>query len=41
MHRGLEVSHEAIRAWCNKFGQQYANAISRRRSRVGDKTQPS
>ena len=22
--RGIEVSYEAIRLWCNKFGSQYA-----------------
>lgn len=31
------MSYEAIRSWCNKFGQQYANEIRRRRPRVGDK----
>jgi putative transposase len=37
LYRGIDVSHKAIRAWCQKFGQQYANEISRRRPRVGDK----
>ena len=37
LYRGIDVTHEAIRAWCQKFGQQYANEIRRRRSRVGDK----
>ncbi|WP_250126204.1 IS6 family transposase [Chroococcidiopsis sp. CCMEE 29] len=37
LYRGIDVSHEAIRAWCQKFGQQYANEIRRRRPRVGDK----
>jgi putative transposase len=23
--RGIEVTHEAIRQWCLKFGQAYAN----------------
>jgi putative transposase len=23
--RGVTVSHEAIRKWCRKFGQDYAN----------------
>ena len=23
--RGVEVSYETIRAWCDRFGQQYAN----------------
>jgi len=37
MERGIEVSHEAIRGWCRKFGQDYANQIRRRRLRTGDK----
>lgn len=35
--RGISVTYEAIREWGNKFGQQYANEIKRRRSRRGDK----
>jgi putative transposase len=35
--RGIIVSYEAIRKWCRKFGQAYANALRRRRSRPGDK----
>ena len=35
--RGIIVSHEAIRKWCRKFGQQYANQLRRRRPRPGDK----
>ena len=31
------MSHEAIRAWCNKFGQQYAKEIRHRCPRVSDK----
>jgi putative transposase len=23
--RGIDVTHEAIRQWCRKFGQEYAN----------------
>jgi putative transposase len=23
--RGIDVTHEAIRQWCLKFGQDYAN----------------
>ncbi len=34
--RGVEVSYEAIRCWCAKFGPQYARAIRRRRGRLGD-----
>jgi putative transposase len=35
--RGVIVSYEAIRKWCRKFGQAYANALRRRRPRPGDK----
>ena len=35
--RGVVVSYEAIRTWCRKFGQQYANQLRRRRPRPGDK----
>ena len=35
--RGIIVSYEAIRKWCRKFGQQYANHLRRRRPRAGDK----
>ena len=35
--RGVIVSYEAIRKWCRKFGQQYANQRRRRRPRPGDK----
>jgi putative transposase len=35
--RGIAVSYEAIRKWCRKFGQDYANQIRRRRPRTGDK----
>jgi putative transposase len=37
MERGITVSHEAIRQWCGKFGQDYANQLRRRRPRPGDK----
>ena len=37
LYRGIDVSHEATRSWCQKFGQQYANEIRRRRRPVGDK----
>lgn len=37
MERGIIVSHEAIRSWCQKFGQDYANRLRRRRPRTGDK----
>jgi putative transposase len=35
--RGVTVSYEAIRKWCRKFGQQYANQLRRQRPRPGDK----
>src|SRR5262245_58727333 len=35
--RGEIVSYEAIRKWCRKFGQHYANQLRRRRPRPGDK----
>jgi putative transposase len=35
--RRVIVSYEAIRKWCRKFGQQYANQLRRRRPRPGDK----
>jgi putative transposase len=35
--RGIMVMYEAIRKWCLKFGQQYANQLRRRRPQRGDK----
>jgi putative transposase len=35
--RGIDVTYEAIRQWCLKFGQDYANQLRRRRPRPGDK----
>jgi putative transposase len=35
--RGIDVTYEAIRKWCRKFGQDYANQLRRRRPRTGDK----
>jgi len=35
--RGVVVTYEAIRKWCRKFGQAYANQLRRRRPRPGDK----
>jgi putative transposase len=35
--RGVIVTYEAIRKWCLKFGQAYANQLRRRRPRPGDK----
>ena len=35
--RGVVVTYEAIRKWCRKFGQRYANQLRRHRPRPGDK----
>jgi transposase-like protein len=35
--RGVVLTYEAVRYWCRKFGQAYANHLSRRRPRPGDK----
>ena len=35
--RGILVTHETIRQWCLRFGQEYANSIRRRRPQPGDK----
>jgi putative transposase len=35
--RGVTVTYEAIRKWCRKFGQLYANQLRRRQPRPGDK----
>lgn len=37
LERGVVVMYEAIRKWCGKFGQQYANQLRRRRPRPRDK----
>src|SRR5215470_1925 len=34
--RGIIVSHEIVRQWARKFGQQFANQIRRRLPRVGN-----
>ena len=35
--RGVIVTYETVRQWCRKFGQEYANALRRRRPKTGDK----
>jgi putative transposase len=35
--RGIEVSHETVRQWALKFGQNFANQIRRRLPAPGDK----
>ena len=34
--RGVEVTYEAIRKWCRRFGPEYAGRLRRRRGRLGD-----
>jgi putative transposase len=35
--RGVILTYEAVRYWCRKFGQAYANQLRHRRPRPGDK----
>jgi putative transposase len=35
--RGVLLTYEAVRYWCRKFGQTYANQLRRRRPRPDDK----
>ena len=35
--RGIIVSHETVRQWAHKFGQDFANQIRRRLPAAGDK----
>ena len=37
LERGVDVSYETIRAWCDRFGQEYANQLRSRGPRPGDK----
>lgn len=34
--RGVTVTYETIRAWCYKFGQDYAKRIRVQRGQLGD-----
>src|SRR6266852_20699 len=34
--RGIIVSYETIRIWCQKFGPDYARKLKRRQGRLGD-----
>ena len=29
--RGIDVSHETVRFWCNRFGPMFASEIARKR----------
>jgi putative transposase len=33
--RGVILTYEAVRSWCRKFGQTYANQVRRRRPQPG------
>jgi putative transposase len=35
--RGVQVSYEAVRPWCQKFGATYAIGLRRRRARAQDR----
>jgi putative transposase len=37
LYRGIEVTYETIREWCQKFGQPYANQLRRKRPYITDK----
>jgi len=37
LERGIVVSHETIRAWCERFGPDYARRLRSRRPRPGDR----
>jgi putative transposase len=37
LQRGVIVSYETVRRWCQKFGQAYADGLCRRRPAAGDK----
>jgi putative transposase len=34
--RGIEVSYESVRRWCEKFGPDYAARAKRRQPQLGD-----
>ena len=34
--RGIVVSYQAIRLWCNKFGSKYAQRLRRKHQGYGD-----
>ena len=34
--RGITVTYETIRQWCQKFGQNYARKLKKRQGRLGD-----
>jgi putative transposase len=38
--RGIVLSHQTVKDWCDTFGEAYAKEIRRRRPRPGDKVAP-
>ena len=34
--RGVQLSYETIRRWCDKFGKPYADQLRRQRRKLGD-----
>jgi len=34
--RGIAVSYESIRQWCNRFGPEYARKLKKRQGQLGD-----
>src|ERR1700760_3651429 len=36
-HRGIQLSYETIRRWCDTFGASYAAKLKRKRPKLGDK----
>ena len=34
--RGIVVSYESIRQWCNRFGPEYARKLGKTQGRLGD-----
>ena len=36
-YRGIEVSHESIRSWCEKFGKDFEDVIKKRQRKTTDK----
>ena len=39
--RGVTVTYETIRQWCQRFGPVYARRLRRRRGQMGDTWHPS
>lgn len=37
LYRGIVLSHETVRAWCNKFSSHFQDVIKKRERKVADK----